>query len=271
MSNRMVCESRLTRPVLGFSRKFGVSNKLNRVAVLPLTESAFARPATVDIATYKYPGEPSYPGMGPKALPEQWETEERVVHYCIPKSLVDLIEPKLGQTGLYTLGLGGVVALLSKENLVWHVETQTGVIFFAALALMNMAAGDSVKAMTDAAYTETYDKFYACKEHDIAAYTEIVQKYKEAQDQAQGQALFNQQKLTNLSLMLETEYLQRQNSLVESVTKKLNYQVAVENALDDQEKKHMISWIEKEVAADVANLDQDEMIRVCVENLKAQA
>ena len=74
----------------------------------------FSRPATVDIATYKYPGEPNYPGIGPKALPEQWENEEKVVHYCIPKSLVDFIEPKLGQTGLYTVGLGGLVALLSK-------------------------------------------------------------------------------------------------------------------------------------------------------------
>ena len=57
------------------------------------------------------------------------------------------------------------------------------------------------------------------------AYTEIVGKYKDAQNQAQGQALFNQQKLTNLALMLETEYLARQNSLVDSVSKKLNYQV----------------------------------------------
>lgn len=50
-------------------------------------------------------------------------------------------------------------------------------------------------------------------------------KYKDAQEQAQGQEIFNQQKLTNLALMLETEYLNRQNMVVDSVTKKLNYQV----------------------------------------------
>ena len=44
--------------------------------------------------------------------------------------------------------------------------------------------------------------------------------------QAQGQALFNQQKLTNLALMLETEYLSRQNKLVSEITRKLNYQVS---------------------------------------------
>ena len=58
------------------------------------------------------------------------------------------------------------------------------------------------------------------------AYGEIVEQYKEAQMQAQGQALFNQQKLTNLALMLETEYLSRQNKLVSEITRKLNYQVS---------------------------------------------
>jgi len=262
--------SRLAQPIVGVSRKMSISAKLNRVAVLPISESAFARPATVDIVDYKYPGNPSYPGIGPKALPEQWETEERCVHYCIPKTFVDFVSEKLGQTGLYTLTLGGTIALLSKENLVWHIETQVAATFFAACAVINVLGGDMIRTTLDGEYTSTYDKFYACKEHDIAAYTEIVGKYKDAQDQAQGQALYNQQKLVNLGLMLETEYYQRQNSLVESVTKKLGYQVAVQNALEEQEKNHMINWIESAVNAEVAKIDQDEMIRVCVDNLKNQ-
>jgi hypothetical protein len=266
----MVCESRLARPILGLSRQMSVTFRAQRVAVLPITESAFARPEVVDISTYKYPGNPSYPGLGPKAIPEQWETEERCVHYCIPKTFHEFLSAKLGQTGIYTIFGGGTIAFLSKETLVPHVETKTGVVFFFAVAAINMLGGNIVREKFEEEYTNIYDKFYACKEHDIAAYTEIVGKYKDAQDQAQGQALFNQQKLTNLALMLETEYLQRQNSLVDSVTKKLNYQVAVQNALEDQEKNHMINWIESQVNAEVAKIDQDEMIRVCVDNLKKQ-
>ncbi|CBY13680.1 unnamed protein product [Oikopleura dioica] len=71
--------------------------------------------------------------------------------------------------------------------------------------------------------------------------------------------------------MLETEYLNRQNMVVDSVTKKLNYQVAVQNALEDQESQHMINWIEDKVNQDISNLDQDEMINVCVANLKKMA
>merc|ERR1712029_898921 len=151
-----------------------------------------------------------------------------------------------------------------------HAETASFVSFMIAVTYYNILVGDMVRSTIEAEYTATYDKFYACKEHDIAAYTEIVQKYKEAQDQAQGQALFNEQKLTNLALMLETEYLSRQNQLVDAVTKKLNYQVAIEHALEEQEKKHMINWIQDQVNAEVAKIDQDEMIRVCVENLKNQ-
>ena len=37
----------------------------------------------------------------------------------------------------------------------------------------------------------------------------------------------------------------------------------------EQEYKHMINWIEGEVAAELAALDQDEQIRVCVDQLKS--
>lgn len=47
--------------------------------------------------------------------------------------------------------------------------------------------------------------------------------------------------------------------------------MAVQNALEDQESQHMINWIEDKVNEDISNLDQDEMIQVCVANLKKMA
>ena len=102
---------------------------------------------------------------------------------------------------------------------------------------MNMAVGSTIYDMAAQQHTAAYDRLYAVKEHDLAAYEEIVQQYKEAQVQAQGQALYNQQKLTNLALMLETEYLSRQNQLVGEINRKLNYRVAIEAALAEQESK----------------------------------
>merc|ERR1712137_1313357 len=198
--------------------------------------------------------------MGPRAIPEEWVRDDKVVHYLIPK---------FGETGIYSLLTMGTLALASKEYLVFHIETKIAIEFFVTWSLLNMLFGDSVREMAADQFTASYDRLYAVKEHDIEAYGEIVEQYKEAQMQAQGQALFNQQKLTNLALMLETEYLSRQNKLVSEITRKLNYQVAIEAALADQEARHMINWIESEVQAELAQLDQDEQIQVCVDQLKA--
>ena len=68
----------------------------------------------------------------------------------------------------YTFILILYINVVLKEHLVWHVETQTAAVLFFALAAMNVAAGDMVRGAIEAEYTATYDKFYACKEHDIA-------------------------------------------------------------------------------------------------------
>merc|ERR1712137_673136 len=239
LSNRMVMQSRLARPIFNISK---------RTAVLPASESAFARPDIVDIETYVYPGNPSYAGMGPRGIPEEWVRDDKVVHYIIPKTFVDWIKPKFGETGIYSLLATGILALPSKEYIVYHIETKIMMEFFVTWGLLNMMFGDSVREMAADQFTASYDRLYAVKEHDIEAYGEIVEQYKEAQ----GQALFNQQKLTNLALMLETEYLSRQNKLVSEITRKLNYQVSIEAALADQEARHMINWIESEVQAELA-------------------
>ena len=70
-----------------------------------------------------YPGNPSYAGMGPRAIPEEWVRDDKVVHYLIPKTFVDWLKPKFGETGLYSLMAMGGLALASKVN-----RTRTTVI-----------------------------------------------------------------------------------------------------------------------------------------------
>jgi len=253
-------QSRLARPMLHLSR---------RTAVLPASASEFSRPAIVDVTSYVYPGAPSYAGMGPQALPDEWVRDDKVVHYIVPKSLVDWMKPKFGETGLYGAGTSILLALMSKEILCVHAEVIGLITFWYTWSFINWMIGKDIYQAAAEKHTAEYDRLYAVKEHDLAAYEEIVEQYKEAQVQAQGQALYNQQKLTNLALMLETEYLSRQNQLVGEITRKLNYRVAIENALTEHESQHMINWIEGEVAKELAELDQDEQIRACVEQLKS--
>jgi len=207
--------------------------------------------------------------MGPRALPEEWVRDDKVIHYIIPKTFVDWLKPAMGETGIYSLLVMGFFAAASKEVLVMHIETRALMEFWATWSVINILAGDTIRATVAEMTTASYDRLYAIKEHDVEAYGEIVEQYKEAQMQAQGQALFNQQKMTNLALMLESEYLNRKNKLVSEVTRKLNYRVAIEAALAEHESAHMINWIEGEVAKELGQLNQDEQIQVCIDQLKS--
>lgn len=54
--------------------------------------------------------------MGPQALPEEWVREDKVVHYIIPKSFVDWMKPKMGETALYGAGSSILIAMMSKVS-----------------------------------------------------------------------------------------------------------------------------------------------------------
>ena len=117
-------QSRLARPI--------IQNISKRTAVLPASASEFryiwffwifdkwndySRPAIVDVESYVYPGNPSYPGMGPQAMPEEWNRDDKVVLYVIPKTFADWLAPKMGESAVYTTLYTGVFALMSKVSL----------------------------------------------------------------------------------------------------------------------------------------------------------
>jgi len=257
----MAMQSRLARPFLHISRRNN--------AVLPVGTSAYARPAMVDMMSYEYPNNPDYyPGKGPFMLPEKWERDEKTIYYFIPRTLHEWWGTMLGESGTAILALTGFLAFSSKEWLVHSVHAEWFLFSWMALSCFNVMVGADLKAAILEQHETEVDRLYAIKEHDIEAYGEIVELYKVAQEQSKGQALYNQQKLTNLSLMLETEYLERQNKLVSEVSRKLNYQVAIQNALADHESAHMIKWIEEEVQKELNQLDQNEQIQACVDHLK---
>merc|ERR1711914_29889 len=73
--------------------------------------------------------------MGPRAIPEEWVRDDKVVHYLIPKTFVDWLTPKFGETGIYSLLTMGTLALASKEYLVFHIETKIAIEFFVTWSL----------------------------------------------------------------------------------------------------------------------------------------
>merc|ERR1712131_519057 len=46
--------------------------------------------------------------MGPQAMPEEWNRDDKVVLYVIPKTFADWLAPKMGESAVYTTLYTGV-------------------------------------------------------------------------------------------------------------------------------------------------------------------
>ena len=58
-----------------------------------------------------------------------------------------------------------------------HAETASFVSFMIAVTYYNILVGDTIKETFEKEYTAEYDKFYACKEHDIAGKKHLCKKW----------------------------------------------------------------------------------------------
>merc|ERR1712137_911282 len=81
--------------------------------------------------------------MGPRAIPEEWVRDDKVVHYLIPKTFVDWLTPKFGETGIYSLLTMGTLALLQRNTLFSTLKPRLAIEFFVTWSLLNMLFGDS--------------------------------------------------------------------------------------------------------------------------------
>merc|ERR1711934_958628 len=90
-------------------------------------------------------------------------------------------------------------------------------------------------------------------------------------EQTTGLGLIQQQRKNNLALALEAEYLNRQADLAAAVKKRLDYQVAVNNAEREAMTKHMISWIDKEVQAAISKRSAKDDLNAAIAQLKSMA
>merc|ERR1719353_378002 len=109
------------------------------------------------------------------------------------------------------------------------------------------------------------------KDYKISLVKSEIDGINRLKEQTAGLAMVQEQRKNNLALALEAEHLNRQADLVEAVKKRLDYQVAVNNAEREAMTKHMISWIDREVQAAIAKRSAKEDLSAAIEQLKAMA
>lgn len=225
-----------------------------------------------DWENFKMPGAP-YADMGPlPPAPAKLDDAGKTRMTYISESYFKLLEGKLGYTGPYTLLFGGLLTALSKEWLILGPE-----MFWAASAAVfySFVFNGGVAAFMDREGTVFYDlreqRVASWKEYKVGLVSSEIDGIARLKEQTAGLAMIQEQRKVNLDLALDAEHLNRQADLVEAVKKRLDYQVAVNNAERDAHAKHMIKWIDAEVNAAIAKRSSKDDLAAAIAQLKSMA
>jgi len=225
-----------------------------------------------DWQNFKMPFAP-YEGMGPlPPKPLEMETGAMTRMFYVPESYFKALEPRLGYSGGYTLFFGFWSFLLSKEILIFGPETGWALLGSIGFGYMFnyglFPYTDREEHLHDVVEN---NKVKAWKEYKMDIAASEVDGIARLKEQADGLNLIQEQRKTNLALSLDAEFMNRQADLTESVKKQLDYHVAVKNAEKDVMSKHMIGWIEREVASAIKSRSAASDLNAAISQLKSMA
>lgn len=188
--------------------------------------------------------------------------------YFIPESWFKFFESKTGRTGGYIFGTTFITFLLSKELFVWNTNAHPGI----ALALIAAIAIKKFGAQTNAWLTSNIDKeaqgWVDWQDGMKKLLKDHLKELKQVEDRSINPELIYDAKRENLQLQQEAEYRRRVMDVYNEVKRKLDYQVAVENAKKNFTKKHLVNWVIDNVNKNI-NADLEKaVLNQCVVDLK---
>ncbi|XP_078494790.1 ATP synthase peripheral stalk subunit b, mitochondrial [Ciona intestinalis] len=225
-------------------------------------------PARVqDWENFKMPGAP-YEGMGP--LPPVPDFDENLVrHYVIPEYWFDFLYPRTGATGMYTLMAGFSAMLVSKEFFVYTPDAWYAATLLLTVAGLNKVAGKDIRNLFDNMRTDELKALDQVKSDQMEHIKQTVDEIKLEQWRSGSTEMINDALKNNLAMMLETEYLNRQATVVEAVKRKLDYQVEVQKVDSQLAHGHMVKWIEEKVMNTITPASQKTTLAACIAQLNA--
>jgi len=222
-----------------------------------------------DWENYKMPGAP-YEGMGP--LPPLPDYDPHALrHYAIPEYWFDFLYERTGASGLYTLLGASTLFALSKEYYVCNADTWYTFYFIIALVTVNKAVGPTIRNFFEETRVDELVALDQVKAEEVDNLKSYLDDIKLQKWRAGVQELYNEARLTNVAMMLETAFIERQAEVVNSVKNKLDYQIAVQKVDADLAQTHMVKWIEDKVMASLTPESQKDVLTACIADLNALA
>jgi len=226
-----------------------------------------------DWESFKMPGAP-YADAGPlPPPPAKIDDKGKTRMTFLPESYFTEYGAKAGHCGPYMLFWGGLLTAISKEWIVLGPETAQafGMAAFVGYFLIPNMAAPFVDREDTIQLEYRNSQVAAWKDYKISLVKSEIDGIERLKEQTSGLALIQEQRKNNLALALEAEHLNRQADLVEAVKKRLDYQVAVNNAEREAMTKHMINWIDREVQAAISKRSAKDDLNAAIAQLKSMA
>jgi hypothetical protein len=98
---------------------------------------------------------------------------------------------------------------------------------------------------------------------------DLIQFEKQQQESLKNQNILFDAKRENVHLQREAEYRRRMHTVFQEVKRKLDYQIASQEAVKQFAQRHMVSWIMDNVTKNLSSVSEKETLNKCVSDLKA--
>ncbi|XP_072886981.1 ATP synthase F(0) complex subunit B1, mitochondrial [Hemitrygon akajei] len=186
----------------------------------------------------------------------------------IPEEFFHFLYPKTGVTGPYMLGTGLLTYLLSKEIYVINHETFTAISIGIVILYGVKKFGKDVANFADKLNEEKVQKAQEVKDLAVASLTEAIEQENKEQWRIEGRHHLFDAKRNNVAMILETNYRERLHMVYDSVKKRLDYQVSLQQLQRRLAQEYMANWVEKSVIQSITPQQEKESIAKCIADLK---
>ena len=180
----------------------------------------------------------------------------------------DLLGERTGVTGVYTLGAGLLAFAHSKQIILLNEESHLLLPTMICCYMLVNTAVLKLGAMTERANIFIFDRLYGRKDDVV----DILQRGIDAATSVETEVsvrkdVFNILR-SNAAIYREALYRERADTVRQEIVKRLQHQADLEAARRRIKQAHMINWVEREVKNMATQLDNQAVMRACLDELQ---
>ena len=135
---------------------------------------------------------------------------------------------------------------------------------FECLFRLGPFVGDTFRGW----HQEEVDRYNTVVQTSKAMAGKTLHAYENSLERAKNIGLLGDARKDIIHMALEAAYRDRMRQMYEAVKRRLDYQVALQNARKDFERTNMINWITSEVRKSISPKQEQEALQACINQLK---